>query len=155
MPFSHLKNPSQLVLTLRRKLHSFQLDLVRSRQRSGGQKVSDIKCSEIAISPEEGSVLDPEEEMVFEPPEVVFELEEGAPLGVLVCWMEPPNGPEGAAVDCEVEPAGDGSQTNIGRHWMVDRRGRGAKEARAKKAETLSGQEGTRIQGTMQRGLRI
>jgi hypothetical protein len=59
-----------------------------------------MKRSEIVISPEGG--------LVFEPPVVVFELEEGVPLGALACWVEPPAGPEGAAVDCEMEPVGAG-----------------------------------------------
>ncbi len=37
------------------------------------------------VSPEEGLVPDPVEEMVFEPPELVFEPEDAAPLGVFVC----------------------------------------------------------------------
>jgi len=143
VPFSHLEKPSQSVLTLRRKLHSSQLDLVRSRRRSGGQVVSDMKRSEIVISPEGG--------LVFELPEVVFEPEEGAPLGALACWVEPPAGPEGAAVPCEMEPAGAGVKPTL-EDIESERGGRGAKEARAEEADTPSGQGETRVQRATRRG---
>jgi hypothetical protein len=104
--FSHLKKLRQSVLTLRRKLHSSQFNLARSRWRSGGQKVSDMKCLVIVISPEGGMVPDLAEEVVFESPELVFKPEEVPPLGVLVDWMRPLTGPEAdTAVGCEVEPA--------------------------------------------------
>ena len=102
-------------MTLRRKLHSSQFNLARSRRRSGGQEESDMKCSVIVISPEGGLVPDPEEEMVFKPPELAFKPEDAVLLGVLVCWDEPPASLEGAgtAVDCEVEPVGAGVKPTL------------------------------------------
>jgi hypothetical protein len=109
--------------------------------------VSDMKRSEIVISPEGG--------LVFEPPVVVFEPEEGAPLGALACWVEPPAGPEGAVADCEMEPVGAGVKPTLEDIESERGGGRGAKETRAKEAETPSGQEETRFQRATQRGKRI
>ena len=111
VPFSHLENPRQSVLIMRRKLHSSQLDLARSRRRSGGQEESDMKRSVIVISPVGGMVPDPAEGLVFEP-ESVFEPEDAAPLGELFGWVGPPAGLEGAAA-VEVEPAGAGVKPTL------------------------------------------
>jgi hypothetical protein len=105
VPFSHLENPRQSVLIVRRKLHSSQLDLARSRRRSGGQEESDMKCSVIVISLVGGMVPDPAEGLVFEP-------EDAALLGELFGWVGPPAGPEGAAA-VEVEPAGAGVKPTL------------------------------------------
>ena len=96
-----------------------------------------MKCSEIVISLEGG--------LVFEPPEVVFKPEEGVLLRALAYWVEPPAGPEGAAVDCEMELAGVGVKLTL-EDIESKRGGRGAKEARAKEAEMPSGQEEIRVQ---------
>ncbi len=105
VPFSHLEKLRWSVLTLRRKLHSSQLDLARFRCRPGGQEESVI-----VISLERGVVPDLAEELAFEPSELVFEPEDTVPLGELVYWVELPTGPEGAEtfVDCKVELAGAG-----------------------------------------------
>ena len=162
MPFSHLEKPRRSVLTLRRKLHSSQFDLARSRWRSGGQEGSDMKRSVIVISPEGGLVPDPEEEMVFEPPELAFEPEDAVPLGVLVCWDEPPRWSRRSRNSCGLQ-GGTGrgrSQANIGRHLMLDRRGRGAKEVkrqrhRVGKRHREGNRQQSEVQGTTLRGLRI
>jgi hypothetical protein len=114
VPFSHRENPSQSVLTLRRKLHSSQLDLARSRRRSGGQEVSDMKRSEIVISPEGG--------LVFEPPVVVFKPEEGAcnaPSGALgsPTWarevMQGNSEGSGFKEDPRTQDSGEGSGVKV------------------------------------------
>ena len=74
-----------------------------------------MKCSVIVISPEGGVEPDPVGKMVFETMELVFEPEDAPPLGVVLCWADPPAGPEGAgtAVGCKVEPAGAGVKPTV------------------------------------------
>jgi hypothetical protein len=96
---------------MRRKLHSSQLDLARSRCRSGGQEESNMKCSVIVISLAGGMVPDPVEGLAFEP-ELVFEPEDTVLLGELSDWVGPPASPEGAGA-VKVEPAGAGVELTL------------------------------------------
>jgi hypothetical protein len=132
MPFSHLVKPRQSDLTWSWKLHSSQLDLARSRQRSAGQDVSDMKRSVIMTSPaDEGLEFEPLAMVVFE--------SVGAPsVGAMDCWGATATCPEGA------DPVGAGVKP------MLE-----AIEEYARDAETIKGQSARNAEGAARAQRRV
>ena len=132
MPFSHLVKPRRSDSSWSWKLHSSQLDLARSRRRSAGQDVSDMKRSVIMMSPAD-------EGLEFEPLAVVVFESVGAPsVGAMDCWGAPAACPEGAdpVGPCVVDPVGAGVKP------MLE-----AIEEYAKDAETIKRQSARNAEG--------